>query len=58
MGMPNPSPSARRPPNVSETASPASFMPSSSPHRQSLIPITRRSPRRVDQMAPSKRDGA
>ena len=58
IGIPKPSPRTRRPPNVSDTASPASFMPSRRPHRQSLIPITRRSSMRVDHTIPSNRDGA
>ena len=40
--MPKPSPTSGRPPNVSEMASPASLTPSSSPHRQSSMPSTRR----------------
>ena len=43
-GIAKPSPTSGRPPKVSETASPRSFIPSSRPHRQSLIPMTRRSP--------------
>jgi hypothetical protein len=55
-GTPKPRPVARRPPNVSETASPASLMPSSRPHRQSLMPMTRRPVQAVDATMPSRRE--
>ena len=41
-GTPNPSPTSRRPPKVSDTARPRSLTPSTRPHRQSPVPITRR----------------
>jgi hypothetical protein len=40
IGTPNPSPIDARPPNVRDTASPASFMPSHSPQTASVVPIT------------------
>ena len=54
--MAKPSPTSRRPPKVSEIARPASFIPSSRPQRQSLIPITCRSPRPVSETIPSSRE--
>ncbi len=39
-GMPNPSPTVLRPPKASDTARPESFIPSSTPQRQSLIAMT------------------
>jgi phytoene/squalene synthetase len=53
-GIPKPSPACGRPPKVSETASPASLTPSSSPHRQSSMPSTRRPVYAVRATTPSK----
>ena len=55
--MANPRPDPGRPPKASDTASPASFIPSSRPHRQSPVPSTRRPVNRLETTVYSNRSG-
>ena len=52
-----PGPDPRRPPKDSETTRPSAFMPSSRPHRQSLLPITGRPRKAVEYTTRSHRSG-